>query len=253
MRIHFFSNQTLESQLAFKALCERYGQVSMDEANIIVALGGDGTLLAALRASQATGQPVYGMNRGSIGFLMNDFDVDGLMSHLDQSEKVTIHPLVMSAIDLENRVHEAIGFNEVSLLRQLRLAAKMRILIDGIIRIEELICDGIIVATPAGSTAYNLSAHGPIIPLSSDILAITPISPFRPRRWHGALLPACSQIRFEIIDPEHRQVSATADDFEVRNIISVDVMVSKEISRELMFNSGHSLDERIMKEQFTWE
>lgn len=253
MKIHFFANQTADAQSALMLLSERYGQAEIDSADVIVALGGDGTLLAALRATQSTRQPVYGLNRGSVGFLMNEFDPDHLMAHLDHAERVTIHPLIMHAADLDGQVHEAIGFNEVSLLRQMRLAAKMRILIDGVVRMEELICDGMIVATPAGSTAYNLSAHGPIIPLSSNILALTPISAFRPRRWHGALLPSSCKIRFEVIEPTHRPVSATADDFEVRNISAVDIEVSEHISRVLMFKNGHSLDERILKEQFSRE
>lgn len=253
MKIHFFANQTKESDAALSMLSARYGQCVPEQSDIVVAIGGDGTLLAALRATQSTQQPIYGLNRGSVGFLMNEFDPDHLMTHLEHAEKVTIHPLVMKAKDVNGRVHEAIGFNEVSLLRQMRLAAKMSILVDDVVRMEELICDGMIVATPAGSTAYNLSAHGPIIPLSSNILALTPISAFRPRRWHGALLSSASHIRFEIIEPTHRPVSATADDVEVRNIASVDIYVSKEISRVLMFKNGHSLDERILKEQFARE
>lgn len=252
MKIHFFANTTKEAQNAKAELADRYGQIELKDAGIIVALGGDGTLLSALRASAGSDIPVYGMNRGSIGFLMNHYDPDRLAEHLAHAEKVTIHPLEMTATTIHDRTENAIAFNEVSLLRQVRQAAKIRISIDGITRMDELICDGIMVATPAGSTAYNLSAHGPIIPLSTNILALTPISAFRPRRWKGALLPASARIHFDVLEPEQRPVSATADDIEVRDVISVEIRESRSISRILMFDSGHSLEERILKEQFSW-
>ncbi|HPQ51286.1 MAG: NAD kinase [Alphaproteobacteria bacterium] len=252
MNIHFFANQSIEAQSAKKTLAEKYGHAKLDNADIVVALGGDGTLLSALRATSSTDLPVYGMNRGSLGFLMNTFAPDNLFDSLQSAEKVTIYPLSMNATDINGEIQTAIAFNEVSLLRQVRQAAKLAISIDGILRMEELICDGILVATPAGSTAYNLSAHGPIIPLSTQLLALTPISAFRPRRWKGALLPAKAKIRFDILDADSRPVSATADDFEVRNITSVNIQQSTDLSRTLMFSSGQSLEERILKEQFAW-
>lgn len=252
MNIHFFANTSPEARAAKAELTALYGDHALDTADVIVALGGDGTLLSALRATIDSDLPVYGMNKGSLGFLMNPYETKDLMRKLDEAERVTINPLLMKTETMNGSEETAIAFNEVSLLRQVRQAAKIRISIDGIVRMDELICDGIIVATPAGSTAYNLSAHGPIIPLSTDVLALTPISAFRPRRWKGALLPAHSKIRFDILDNEKRPVSATADDFEVRDIATVEVRSDKSIERILMFNSGHSLEERILKEQFSW-
>lgn len=252
MKIHFFASPSSGASAAAADLIERHGQHSLDEADIIIALGGDGTLLAALRASSAHPVPVYGMNKGSVGFLMNAYGAEALEERLAAAERVTIHPLEMIAFDSEGRTQKAIAFNEVSLLRQVRQAAKIRIHVDGVVRMDELVCDGILVATPAGSTAYNLSAHGPIIPLSAPLLALTPISAFRPRRWRGALLPASAAIRFEILEAATRPVSATADDIEVRNVAAVEVRESASTSRVLMFDPGHSLEERIIKEQFAW-
>lgn len=252
MKIHFFANPTTDAQTALNRLTERYGQTDINGADVIVALGGDGTLLSALRASSNDRLPVYGMNRGSVGFLMNSYEEEKLEDNLKNAERVVIRPLNMTTTNMEGKTEKAIAFNEVSLLRQVRQAAKIRITIDGVVRMEELVCDGILAATPAGSTAYNLSAHGPIIPLPSQLLALTPISAFRPRRWKGALIPATSKIRFDILSPESRPVSATADDFEVRNIQSVEIEESGDIHRELMFNADHSFEERILKEQFSW-
>ncbi len=252
MRIHFFANSSTEAQSAKTLLTDKYGHTELKDAELVVALGGDGTLLSALRATAENPLPIYGMNRGSVGFLMNPYEPDSLEDHLCKAEKVTIRPLHMTATNVEGKTEQAIAFNEVSLLRQVRQAAKLRISIDGIVRMEELICDGILLATPAGSTAYNLSAHGPIIPLSTQLLALTPISAFRPRRWKGALLPARAKIRFDVLDAGSRPVSATADDFEVRDILSVEIEESQNLTRTLMFNSGHSLEERVLKEQFSW-
>lgn len=252
MKIHFLANSSSEAQAAKEDLVVKYGQCNLGDAEIVVALGGDGTLLSALRATAETNLPIYGMNRGSVGFLMNGYSSENLQHNIESAEKVTIHPLGMLATTLDGKTEKATAFNEVSLLREVRQAAKIRITVDDIIRMEELICDGIMVATPAGSTAYNLSAHGPIIPLSTNILALTPISAFRPRRWRGALLPATARIRFDIHDPEKRPVSATADDFEVRDIARVEIWEDRNIARTLLFNSGHSLEERILKEQFSW-
>lgn len=248
---HFLASPSEEAQSALHTLSKTYGQTSLNKADIIVAIGGDGTLLNALRKSESLPVPVYGINRGSVGFLMNAPHLEDLDARINNAESVTIHPLAMQATDIHGQSFRSTAFNEVSLLRQVRQAAKISISIDNIVRMNELICDGILVATPVGSTAYNLSAHGPIIPLKSDILALTPISAFRPRRWRGALLPASAHIRFDIIDCETRPVSATADEFEVRNVVSVEISQSS-ISKTILFDAGHSLEERILKEQFTW-
>ncbi|PZP55033.1 MAG: NAD kinase [Micavibrio aeruginosavorus] len=251
MKIHFIHSTSPEAQEAYKSLTVLYGQSEIAEAEIVVALGGDGTMLEALH--QAIGYndlPVYGMNRGSVGFLMNPYIIEGLVDKIKSAHKQEIYPLSMKATDDKGKTYDALAFNEVSLLREVRQAAKIRIEIDGIERLPELICDGVLVATPAGSTAYNLSAHGPIIPLSSDVLALTPISAFRPRRWRGALLPSHVAIRFEILENEKRPVSATADDFEVRNVVSVEVRQSSGVSKTILFDPDHSLEERMLKEQF---
>ncbi len=249
--IHFLASKSPEAQTALAELVATYGQTDMDSADVIVAVGGDGTLLHALRKSEDRDIPVYGLNKGSIGFLMNASHLEDLPARIAGAESVTIHPLAMDATDIHGNVFHSIAFNEVSLLRQVRQAAKIQISIDHIIRMDELICDGILVATPAGSTAYNLSAHGPIIPLKSEIMALTPISAFRPRRWRGALLPSSAHIRFDIIDPDNRPVSATADDVEVRDVVSVAIQQSP-MTKTLLCDAGHSLEERILKEQFTW-
>lgn len=248
---HFLASKSPEAQTHLITLTELYGQAPLESASVIVAIGGDGTLLNALRKSEGRDVPVYGMNRGSVGFLMNSPHVEDLQTRIAEAESVTIHPLSMQATDVHGNTFQSIAFNEVSLLRQVRQAAKIRITVDDIVRMDELICDGILVATPAGSTAYNLSAHGPILPLKSDILALTPISAFRPRRWRGALLPASASIRFDVIEPQSRPVSATADEFEVRDVANVEISQSP-ISKTLLFDKGHSLEERILKEQFAW-
>lgn len=250
-KLHFLASNSSEAQDAYSVLTSRYGQIDLDTADAIVAIGGDGTLLNALRKSEGRDIPVYGINKGSIGFLMNAASLEDIPSRVAHAESVTIHPLQMKATDIHGKTFNSIAFNEVSLLRQVRQAAKILISIDNIIRMDELICDGILVATPAGSTAYNLSAHGPIIPLKSEILALTPISAFRPRRWRGALLPSAAHIRFDIIDPENRPVSATADEVEIRDVVSVEISQSS-ITKTLLFDAGHSLEERILKEQFAW-
>jgi NAD+ kinase len=207
-------------------------------------------MLEALHETGSKDIPVYGMNRGSLGFLLNPYKPDDLVHRLEKAQRVTIHPLRMSATDHDGKTYESIAFNEVSLLRQVRQAAKIAIRIDGVERLDELICDGIMVATPAGSTAYNLSAHGPIIPLSANVLALTPISAFRPRRWRGALLPCSAQIEFDILEGDKRPVSATADDFEVRNVRKVSIQQADNVSKTVMFDPDYSLEERILKEQF---
>ncbi|HSS13132.1 MAG TPA: NAD kinase [Rhizomicrobium sp.] len=247
-KLHFIAVKEAEPSAA--ALRKRYGESGPEGAEIVVALGGDGFMLQTLHAFTASGKPIYGMNKGTVGFLMNEFHEADLLEKLAAAEKAVIHPLKMTA-HTANRAVEARAFNEVSLLRQTRQAAKIRILVDGKPRISELICDGVLVSTPAGSTAYNLSAHGPILPIDADLLALTPISAFRPRRWRGALLPHRAQVRFEILESGKRPVSAVADDFEVRDVTAVDVVEDRAIAMTLLYDAGHNLDERILAEQFS--
>jgi NAD+ kinase len=249
-KIHFIAAKTPEAEEALRSLSALYGQTPIGQADYVVSLGGDGTLLRALHDTVNLSCPVYGMNRGSLGFLTNPYQEGDLPSRLAKAHRVTIHPLEMIATDRGGKTYESIAFNEVSLLRQVRQAAKIKIMVDGVERLPELVCDGIMVATPAGSTAYNLSAHGPIIPLGANVLALTPISAFRPRRWRGALLPTGAAIRFDLLDGDKRPVSATADDFEVRDVARVDVRQSGTLTTTLLFDPSHSLEERILREQF---
>lgn len=248
-RLHFTASDSADAQAALKTMREQHDDVGADGADIIVALGGDGFMLQTLHHFLGKGKPIYGMNLGSVGFLMNEFREAGLEARLDAAESAQVHPLRMRA-HTATQTKEALAFNEVSLLRQTRQAAKIRILVDDKIRIGELICDGILVSTPAGSTAYNLSAHGPILPIDAALLALTPISAFRPRRWRGALLPHRSRVRFEILEAPKRPVSAVADDLEVRDVVAVDVAEDRTIAMTMLFDAGHSLDERILAEQF---
>jgi NAD+ kinase len=246
----FVASDTEEAQEARARLEARYGPVSPLEADTIVALGGDGFMLETLHRYLDRGVPVYGMNCGTIGFLMNQFGEDDLPERLGRAEEVTLHPLRMAAATLGGESLDALAINEVSLLRQSRQAAKLSISVDGITRLEELICDGIMVATPAGSTAYNLSAYGPIMPMGAQLLALTPISAFRPRRWRGALLPNSANVIFEVLEPRKRPVSATADFTEVRDVVRVQVHEDTSVSLHLLFDPEHNLEERIVKEQF---
>jgi NAD+ kinase len=250
-RTSFIASQTPEAQTALRHLAARYGQVASREADVIVALGGDGLMLQALHETLELRKPIYGMNLGSLGFLMNEYREDGLLERLARAETAKIHPLAMVASDRFGTRHEALAINEVSLLRETRQTAKIRILIDGRTRLEELFCDGIMVATPAGSTAYNLSAHGPVLPIDAALLALTPISAFRPRRWRGALLPHSAKVRFEILEAEKRPVSAVADQTEVRNVVAVEVAERGDIVLEMLFDKGRSLQERVLAEQFS--
>jgi len=247
--IHFVAADAPDAQAALKIMQERYDDAGADGSDIIVALGGDGFMLQTLHAFLGKQKPIYGMNLGSVGFLMNEFREENLQERLSAAEAAKIHPLRMRATNPQG-VQEARAFNEVSLLRQTRQAAKIRILVDDKARIAELICDGVLVSTPAGSTAYNLSAHGPILPIDADLLALTPISAFRPRRWRGALLSHRARVRFEILEAAKRPVSAVADDLEVRGVTSVDVAEDRSIATTMLFDAGHSLDERILAEQF---
>lgn len=250
LRIAFTASATPEAQDLLKQLRRRYGNVPLDEADVLVAIGGDGFMLQTLHDTMAHDLSVYGVNCGTIGFLMNDWAGDDLPERIAEAETAIIHPLRMRAACAAEVVQEALALNEVSLLRETRQSAKIRIIIDGRTRMNELVCDGVLVATPAGSTAYNLSAHGPILPIDSQLLALTPISAFRPRRWRGALLPHQAKVRFEILEPRKRPVSAVADQIEVRDVLSVDVEEARTVSKRLLFDQGHSLDERILMEQF---
>lgn len=244
------ASDSAPAQEAMKRLVEIYGNCKPEDADVIVPLGGDGFMLETLHKHIDLNIPVYGMHRGSVGFLMNNFEEDRLVERIEDAGAVTLRLLKMIASTIDGTRQTALAINEVSLLRESRQAAKIRIKIDGITRMEELICDGILVATPAGSTAYNLSAHGPIIPLGSDLFALTPISAFRPRRWRGALLPSSASITFEILEPEKRPVSAVADYTEVRDVREVVVRQDSETSLRLLFDPEHNLEERIVREQF---
>lgn len=249
-RIAIVASPTARAQNAHSELMASYETVPADEAEVIVALGGDGFMLETLHRFSGRGVPIFGMHRGNVGFLMNHFDVDGLKNRIAEANPVQIHPLRMSAVTMDGRQVEAKAINEVSLLRETRQTAHIRIEIDGVTRIDELMCDGVMVATPAGSTAYNLSAHGPVVPLSAQVLCLTPISAFRPRRWHGALLPRDSVVRLEVLDPEKRPVSAVADFTEVRDVRSVEIEEDTGVSFTLLFDPEHDLEERVLKEQF---
>jgi len=248
--LHFVASEAPDAQDALAAMRARYDDVGPKAAAIIVALGGDGFMLQTLHNFLGTQKPIYGMNRGSVGFLMNDYHETDLMERLAAAEPAAVHPLRMNATTADGKAHEALAFNEVSLLRETRQVAKIRVVIDDKVRIAELSCDGVLLSTPAGSTAYNLSAHGPILPIDAALLALTPISAFRPRRWRGALLPHRARARFEILEAAKRPVSAVADDQEVRNVVRVDVAEDRSIAMTMLFDAGHSLDERILAEQF---
>ena len=250
-RIAFTASERPEAQEARARLAARYGDVPVGEAEVIVALGGDGFMLETFHDHMPTGLAVYGMNRGSVGFLMNDYDEDHLEARIAAAERAVIRPLRMTATDMHGKTHVALAINEVSLLRQTRQTAKLRISIDGKLRLEELSCDGALVSTPAGSTAYNLSAHGPIIPLDARVLALTPISAFRPRRWRGALLAHTARVTFEILEPGKRPVSAVADNFEVRDVLDVQVAEDRDVALNMLFDEGRSLEERVLAEQFS--
>ena len=246
----FISSETPEATAAASHLAALYGNEKPDTADIIVALGGDGFMLQTLHAFMNSGKKIFGMNRGSVGFLMNDFEEEGLLDRLAGAGRAVIHPLQMDAWTEAGQAHSGLAINEVSLLRQTRQSAKLRITVDGRVRLEELSCDGCMLATAAGSTAYNLSAHGPIIPLDSRVLALTPISAFRPRRWRGALLPHQSKVCFEVLEPDKRPVSATADDLEIRRVARVEVRERRDIALTMLFDAGRSFEERVLAEQF---
>lgn len=249
-KIAFVAGESSPAREALSELTRRYGNAPIDEAEVIVALGGDGFMLQTLHRNMELGLPLYGMKRGTVGFLMNSYHEDDLLERLNRAQTAHLHPLRMRAQRDGGDAAEALALNEISLLRQTRQAARIRVLVNGRERLSELVCDGIMVATPAGSTAYNLSAHGPILPLDAGVLALTPISPFRPRRWRGAILPRDVRVRLEIIEAGKRPVSATADATEVRDVTAVDVEEVRDITLKLMFDPEHNLEERIMGEQF---
>ena len=250
-RFAVVASRSPNAQKALEEITSRYKLYDPEDAEVLVALGGDGFMLETQQRFLSHGKPIYGMNRGTVGFLMNEFKADGLAERLELAHRSELHPLRMTAENNYGVVQEALAINEVSLLRQTRQAAKIRVKVDGIERVPELICDGVLVASPAGSTAYNLSAHGPIIPLGSNILALTPISAFRPRRWRGALLPHEAKVAFEIMDQQKRPVSAVADYTEVRDVASVTVEMDRSVEIHLLFDPEHNLEERILNEQFT--
>ena len=241
------NNEAIEQK---KVLEEQYGINSLDNADVIVVLGGDGFMLEAIKSHMSHNLPLFGLNYGSIGFLMNASNKDDLIKRINLSQSIVIAPLSMKVKSFDGNSHEAIAINEVSLLRETHQASKIKISIDDKVRLDELICDGILISTPSGSTAYNLSAHGPILPINADVLALTPISAFRPRRWKGAILNNRSEVRFEVIDGKKRPVSAVADSTEFRNIESVTVKQDNENSIQLLFDEQHSFEERILNEQF---
>ncbi len=249
-RIAFLASRTAEAQAAQAELQARHGRVEPAEAQVLCALGGDGFMLHTLHRYGPLGLPVYGMKLGSVGFLMNHFEPEGLLERIAGAHPAHLHPLEMKAITESGANVTMLAYNEVSLLRQTRQAAHLRIHLNDRVRLDELVCDGVLVATPAGSTAYNFSAHGPILPLGSNVIALTPIAAFRPRRWRGALLRADTELRFEVLDPDKRPMSATADSHEVREVVEVVVRESREHAVTLLFDPEHNLEERIIAEQF---
>ena len=251
MRIAFLASDAPVAQTARAALIGRYGDSSPEDAAVIVALGGDGFMLKTLHGTQELKVPVYGMNRGTIGFLMNEYAETGLLERLADAEEEIINPLSMTAMDRAGQTHHALAINEVSLLRAGPQAARLRITIDDRVRMAELMCDGALVSTPAGSTAYNYSAHGPILPIGSNVLALTAIAAFRPRRWRGAVLPATAKVRFDVEDAAKRPVMADADSTSIPDIAWVEIRSEHKIQHRILFDPGHGLEERLISEQFT--
>ena len=247
--VRFMASEAPAAQAALERLVTLYGQAPVGTATAIVALGGDGFMLTTL-GENGTSLPVYGMNCGTIGFLMNEFAEDGLPLRLAEAEEALLHPLRMRATCTDGTVHVALAINEVSLLRAGPQAAKLRISVDGRVRMEELACDGALVSTPAGSTAYNYSAHGPILPIGSDVLAVTAVAAFRPRRWRGALLPNSARVRFDVLESAKRPVMADADSRSVMDVVSVEIQSAPDITHRILFDPGHGLEERLISEQF---
>jgi len=249
-RICFLASTAEAAQMALADLTARYGQTAPAKARYIVALGGDGFMLQTLHQTQSLDIPVYGMNCGTIGFLMNAYSAEGLPVRLQEAEEELLNPLAMRAEGADGTITQGLAINEVSLLRAGPQAAKLQISVDGRVRMEELVCDGALVCTPAGSTAYNYSAHGPIFPIGSGVLALTAIAAFRPRRWRGALLPKMAKVRFDVLDPDKRPVRADADSLSVPDVVSVEIATDLTIAHRLLFDDGHGLEERLLREQF---
>ncbi len=249
-KIAFRASANPVAEQALAGLVALYGQVGIGQAGVVVALGGDGFMLQTLHETQQFDVPVYGMNCGTIGFLMNTYQVEGLAGRLAAAEEAVINPLAMRAVRVSGEVVEALAINEVSLLRAGPQAAKLRITVDGKVRLEELVCDGALVATPAGSTAYNYSAHGPVLPIGSGVLALTPMAAYRPRRWRGALLPKGVVVRFDVLEPDKRPVRADADSRPVEDVISVEIRSEPNVGHRILFDPGHGLEERLIVEQF---
>ena len=251
LKIHFNIAKNKKAKLVSNDLLKLYGQVDVSEAEVIVAVGGDGAMLGAMRESILYDIPVFGLNRGNIGFLMNEYSDSNLIDRLKEANEIIVHPLEMIALDTKNQKHTELAINEVAIFRRTHQSAIISIKIDDTERLSELTCDGVMVATPVGSTAYNLSAHGPILPIGSEILALTPISPFRPRRWRGALIKNNSVIEFNVINPKMRPVSASADAFEVRDIAKVSVSQKNNINLRILYDKTNSMEDKYLKEQFS--
>lgn len=251
-RIAFVASEHVEALAAVERLKRLYSHVEPEDADVIVALGGDGLMLQTLHQFMGRSVPIYGMNRGSVGFLMNEYSEENLLQRLATAEVTCIHPLRMAVENADGERRTGLAINEVSLFRQTHQAAKLRISVDGKVRMSELICDGVLVATPAGSTAYNLSVHGPILPIEAPLLALTPISPFRPRRWRGALVSNSAKVHIDVLEPGKRPVSAVADNFETRSVVAVDISEERKIDLLMMFDPDHGLEERILAEQFRY-
>ena len=250
LKLSFMSSDSDEAKNAMKSLTAVYGQVEPDKSDIIITLGGDGFMLETLNLTQHLNRPVYGMNCGTVGFLMNEFSVDSLHTRLERTQEELVNPLRMTAVTEKGIKYNSLAINEVSLLRGGPQAAKLKVSVDGKVRLKELVCDGALVCTPAGSTAYNYSAHGPILPIGSDVLALTAISAFRPRRWRGALLPKIAKVRLDVLESEKRPVRAFADSRAAGAVISVEIETDPKVKHRILFDPGHGLDERLISEQF---
>lgn len=248
--IAVFAADTPLAHRAFREITQKYKTTEPENADVIIALGGDGHMLEVMHQTMHLKKPIYGMNLGSVGFLLNNYSPDFLLERIYKASGVVLNPLMMEATMRDESLFKAHAINEISLWRSSRQAAKISIDIDGVNRLGELICDGVMVATPAGSTAYNLSAHGPIIPIRAQVLALTPVCPFRPRRWRGALLPHDAKIKFTILEPEKRPVNAAADSKEAEHIVSVEIYEDRSTSMCLLFDQGQSLEDRVIREQF---
>ena len=250
MKLAFLASKSAKAQGAYRALTKTYGNHEVSQADVVVPLGGDGFMLHCLHNMIDKRVPVFGLSRGTVGFLMNAYRESDLIERIDSAKNTVLHPLEMKAHQVNGQIKEALAINEVSLLRQTKQSAHIKVNINGDTKIERLVGDGIMVATPAGSTAYNLSAHGPVIPMGSEILAVTPISPFRPRRWRGAIIPSHAAVSFEVMSHRKRPVSATSDNFEVRNVCRVDIKARKDIHINVLYDPQHNLEDRILNEQF---